>query len=536
MSVTGVRARAGDPERRTETPALGRLAAVRADLRRDEVWPFTPAPGLGWRARCLRLLPLAGVPVVAALVVAALLAHPGAAGHSRTAAKRAQPGPSPTRDYAPLQVYALTDPHLTGEAPPAPAVSQETDDAPSQPAGRVPAGGVPGQWYSAAGASLPGLSSPGSGATLGSFSYTANPDGTINQDPAWVKANIVTQAVPILGPQTCNRLMFPQLVGALAQLKSEGLGGLISTTPSDDRPSQCYQPRFANNNPALGVSFHAWGIAVDINAAENPEGHPSRQDPRLVAVFQQWGFRWGGTWATPDPMHFELATIQVPGAGNLAPVASTGPTLDVALSTSPGGTTGSPLGATATVSSDIGATATVTFRLYGPQAADCSGQPISSSTTLVHNGVASAQPATATSAGVYRWTATLVAGSGASTSTQCATAPVLVTDPPLALHPQVSQPTLPFGVPGSLRVDITGGAALSGGTLGFVLYGPNDPTCASTPQIVSSQSLDGDGVVASAAVTPAAAGTYQWVASFSGDAQNPPRSTACGAAPLTVVY
>ena len=534
MSVTAVRARAGGPERRLET-VTGVLAAVRAALRQEEVWPFTPAPRLGWRARCLRLLPLAGVPVVAALVVSALLSNPGSAGHALAAARRAQPAPSPTQDYPALQVYALTDPHLTGQLPQAAAVSQETDDAPGQPPGRVPAIGAPGQAFSAAGAILPGLSGAGSGATLGSFSYTANADGSINQDPAWVQANIVTQAVPILGPETCNRLLFPQLAGALAQLQSEGLGGLISTAPPDDRPGQCYQPRFVNSNPALGVSLHAWGIAIDINAVENPEGQPSHQDPRLVAVFEQWGFRWGGTWATPDPMHFELATIHLPGATDHTPVAAAaGTALDVALAPSPPVTTGSLLGATATVSGPIGATATVTFRLYGPQPADCSGQPISSSTALVHNGVATAQPVTAGPPGIYHWTAALVAGSGASTSTECATAPVEVTDPPLVLRTQVAQPTVGFGVPESLQVDISGGATPDGGTLGFALYGPDDPTCGSTPQIVSSDSLNGDGIVTSAQVTPAAPGTYQWVVSFSGDAQNPPTSTPCGAAPLTV--
>ena len=54
------------------------------------------------------------------------------------------------------------------------------------------------------------------------------------------------------------------------------------------------------------VSRHAWGIAVDINAQDNPYGAPSQQDPRLVEVMADHGFIWGGDWPTPDAMHFEL--------------------------------------------------------------------------------------------------------------------------------------------------------------------------------------------------------------------------------------
>jgi hypothetical protein len=58
------------------------------------------------------------------------------------------------------------------------------------------------------------------------------------------------------------------------------------------------------------VSRHAWGAAVDINAAANPFGSLGTQDPRLVAVMKEWGFTWGGDWLSPDPMHFEYGDIQ----------------------------------------------------------------------------------------------------------------------------------------------------------------------------------------------------------------------------------
>ena len=41
------------------------------------------------------------------------------------------------------------------------------------------------------------------------FNYTANRDGTVNPDPAWVASYIRTESVPILGRVTCNKVMLP---------------------------------------------------------------------------------------------------------------------------------------------------------------------------------------------------------------------------------------------------------------------------------------------------------------------------------------
>ncbi len=48
-------------------------------------------------------------------------------------------------------------------------------------------------------------------------------------------------------------------------------------------------------------------MAVDLNARRNPEGARSRQDRRMVAVFERQGLTWGSAWPTvPDAMHFEM--------------------------------------------------------------------------------------------------------------------------------------------------------------------------------------------------------------------------------------
>ena len=85
----------------------------------------------------------------------------------------------------------------------------------------------------------------------------------------------------------------------------------------------------------------------------------------------------------------------------------------------------------------------------------------------------------------------------------------------------------------TLGASISDVATLSGGdtptgAITFQLFGPNNLTCTapalftSTPTVVS-----GNGSYQSDAFTPLAVGTYLWVASYSGDANNKPAATAC---------
>jgi hypothetical protein len=84
----------------------------------------------------------------------------------------------------------------------------------------------------------------------------------------------------------------------------------------------CYNFRHQRHDKARPLSYHSWGIAVDINslrnkavniAAPRPWGPqwmeiwPLGVSEGLVAAFESVGFSWGGRWQSfPDPMHFEL--------------------------------------------------------------------------------------------------------------------------------------------------------------------------------------------------------------------------------------
>jgi hypothetical protein len=138
---------------------------------------------------------------------------------------------------------------------------------------------------------------------VGSFSYRANPDGTVTPDPAWVAAKITTQVMPIIGPVTGNRVMLPQLRAALNEVVIKRLSKSIYHYDG------CYVPRFIAHDPSKGLSFHTFGTAIDLNASDNQRGTVGKMDRVVVAIFKKWGFNWGGDWHYTDPMHFELARL-----------------------------------------------------------------------------------------------------------------------------------------------------------------------------------------------------------------------------------
>jgi D-alanyl-D-alanine carboxypeptidase-like protein len=148
-------------------------------------------------------------------------------------------------------------------------------------------------------------SGPSAQKAIGSFKFTANPDGTIRQDSKWINAHLVGARMPIIGFVRCHKVMIPQLRMALEEIQSAGLSNLIKP----GQTGRCYQPRFVAKDPTHQLSKHAWGLAIDLNVYDNPEGSKPKMDPRIVAIFEKWGFRWGGRWTKPDGMHFELAAL-----------------------------------------------------------------------------------------------------------------------------------------------------------------------------------------------------------------------------------
>jgi hypothetical protein len=136
---------------------------------------------------------------------------------------------------------------------------------------------------------------------FGEFAARPSKEGPLDLAPGWTNKHITTDGVPILGDVTCHRKLFPQLRGALRELKRKGKSHAIRP----DEYAGCFNPRFVAASPGIRISRHTWGIAVDLNTSNNAYGAEPNQPPALVNVMRDWGFLWGGVWMTPDGMHFE---------------------------------------------------------------------------------------------------------------------------------------------------------------------------------------------------------------------------------------
>jgi hypothetical protein len=73
------------------------------------------------------------------------------------------------------------------------------------------------------------------------------------------------------------------------------------------------------------------------------------------------------------------------------------------------------------------------------------------------------------------------------------------------------------------------------GTITFSLYGPDDTSCGGAPVFSATVPVTGAGSYSSGNFTATTPGTYRWMATYSGDANNAAVTTACGDASETVV-
>ncbi len=149
---------------------------------------------------------------------------------------------------------------------------------------------------------------------FGEFSFRPTRGDSIEIDPAWEDANIVTVDMEPLGLFECHRLVVPYIRSAIEDLRSGGL--LAEVDPADFQlAGGCFNARLIRGGDrGFALSRHSWGIAIDINPSTNRyEGDVSLSE-EFGQTFRDWGFSWGAGWLRPDGMHFEWARIGVPEA------------------------------------------------------------------------------------------------------------------------------------------------------------------------------------------------------------------------------
>ena len=123
-------------------------------------------------------------------------------------------------------------------------------------------------------------------------------------------------------------------------------------------------------------------------------------------------------------------------------------------------------------------------------------------------------------------------GSSFSTDPNALFSPASTGTPSLTIKPQPSLATTATAS-ATLGEPISDSATLSGGdnptgTMIFQAYGPNDATCSSIPAYQSGPlTVNGNGVYGLGTFTPTQAGTYRWIVSYSGDANNESVSGSC---------
>lgn len=137
---------------------------------------------------------------------------------------------------------------------------------------------------------------------FGEFAAAPAGGADIRVDREWVRANIRTATMPRLGTVRCHDKILGQMRAAFDELVRRGLDDLVD--PQDF--GGCFVPRFLSRDEGAGLSHHSWGIAFDLNVSQNAFGSEPRMDPRVVEVFERWGFAWGGRWLVPDGMQFEF--------------------------------------------------------------------------------------------------------------------------------------------------------------------------------------------------------------------------------------
>ncbi|HEU0317484.1 MAG TPA: Ig-like domain-containing protein [Solirubrobacteraceae bacterium] len=168
---------------------------------------------------------------------------------------------------------------------------------------------------------------------------------------------------------------------------------------------------------------------------------------------------------------------------------------------------------------------TITFALYDVTDPKCAGTPVFTQTVPLAVPTVSA-PFTAAKAGSYNWIATYSGDpANAKVAGKCGdpgeTVAVSAAQPTITT---VASPSVALGGAVNDTAVLTGGYK-PGGTVTFKLYGPADTACAGPPVFTSFVGLASPTV--SGAYAPTAAGTYRFVATYSGDAANAGASSGC---------
>ncbi len=213
--------------------------------------------------------------------------------------------------------------------------------------------------------------------------------------------------------------------------------------------------------------------------------------------------------------------------GETSTVAKASPTLSTAATDA---TVGSPIHDTATIAAGVTPGGSITFKAYGPGDATCANAAAFTATVAVSaNASYASGNFTPSSSGSYRWSAEYSGDANNNSATSACnasgeTSQVTNATPTLS----TTATNAAIGSPVHDTATLAGGVS-PGGTITFKAYGPSDATCATTAAFNETVTVTGNGAYPSPDFTPTTAGSYNWTAEYSGDANNQAAASACGA-------
>lgn len=141
----------------------------------------------------------------------------------------------------------------------------------------------------------------------GTFHYEDRGDSTIKIDPAWTREFILLLETRAFGKIRCHKDAAAAFQGVDSTLEANGWLGLVDKAEFDHNIAGVWVPRHQLHDVKRPLSLHSWGVAMDVNVNRNDYNKPSTQSPDLIKAFKANGFRWGGEFRNPDPMHVEMS-------------------------------------------------------------------------------------------------------------------------------------------------------------------------------------------------------------------------------------
>ncbi len=371
-----------------------------------------------------------------------------------------------------------------------------------------------------------GTSRNGVGYQIDWFDNSANPVGTA-KDPSGIlfagdaQDNIVHSVEVLGGSSTFGQAQFDGVPSSYLSHNT------TSTTPTATDAKNWFSQCDGVNSS--GVTAGTWGPITHTYAASftqaiqlcpimyDPHGGHDNSGQSAVKDITA-----GGSGRNDDNSY---ETNQFSGGPGSCPTISI-PTITTTASSA---ALGSPIHDTATLAGSTGA-GTITFNLY-PAGSGCSGAPLfTSSTSTTGDGTYPSGDFSPTAAGSYQWQASYSSSSISGIVSNCSDPNEVSTVGPAGPTLTTNAVSGLVGQPIHDVAHLTGGSNPTG-TITWNVYASSDTTC-TTPLNAQPSALtatvNGDKDYTSPDFTPAGAGSYQWVAKYSGDSNNSKAATTCG--------